>query len=230
MKIKLSPSIMCANMCRLEEEIQVIEKLGMDFIHFDIMDGNFVPNLTFGFDFVKQVKAITKIPLDVHLMTYNPDFYIERFNELGCESITVHSEATIHLDRSINLIKDAGARVGVALNPSTSLYTLEYILDQIDFVLVMTVNPGFSGQHIVEGSFRKIFKLSEMIKNQHLSVDIQVDGNVSFENIPKLLECGANFLVLGTSSLYYKKKSIKENFKQIKKIITSFHNKNNSNI
>ena len=158
-KIKMriiAPSILSANFTKLGEEIKSVEKAGANWIHIDVMDGHFVPNITMGPIVVNAVKKITKLPLDVHLMIENPDIYIKDFAKAGADHISVHTEASIHLNRTINLIKECGAKVGVALNPSTQLETIEWVLEYIDFVLIMSVNPGFGGQPIITNCIEKI--------------------------------------------------------------------------
>ena len=215
MKVKLSASIMCANFCNLEEDIKQLEEGGVEYLHFDIMDGHFVPNFTMGPGVLKAVRRITSLPFDTHLMIENPDEYIPIFIEAGSSLISVHIEVSPHLNRTIQLIKGKGARAGVALNPATPLCRLDYVLEDVSFVLVMTVNPGFAGQNLVPGTLSKIEKLRNIIEKRKLNVDIEVDGNVSFANASLMAKAGANILVCGTSSIFKPNLGIKEGMKKL---------------
>ena len=215
MKPKLSASIMCANFCSLEEDIRQLEEAGIDYLHFDIMDGHFVPNFTMGPDILRTVRRITSLPFDTHLMIENPDRYISIFVEAGSNLIFVHIEACIHINRTIQLIKKSGAKAGVALNPSTPLCRLDYVLEDVSAVLLMTVNPGFAGQKLVSGAISKIENMKKMIEDRKVKVDIEVDGNVSFANAPLMARAGADILVCGTSSIFKPGLGIKEGVKKL---------------
>lgn len=196
--IKVAPSILSADFYKLGEEIQSIEKGGADLIHIDVMDGHFVPNITIGSLVVKAIKPQTKIPLDVHLMINNPDKYIEDFAKSGADIMSVHLEATNHIHRTIQLIKKNGVKAAVAINPATPLNGLEYILEDIDMVLLMSVNPGFGGQNFISSILPKIRQLREMITSRNLNIDIEVDGGINDKTAEAVIEAGANILVAGS--------------------------------
>ncbi len=197
--IKIAPSILSADFSILGEEIQKIERSGADLVHIDVMDGHFVPNITIGPLIVSAVRPKTKLPLDVHLMINEPDRYIEAFKDAGAEIITVHAEAVRHLDRVVTRIREMGIKAGVALNPATPENVLDYVLDKIDMVLVMTVNPGFGGQRFIEGMTGKITKIRDMIASRKLTVDIQVDGGINEDTVSKVAAAGANIMVAGSA-------------------------------
>jgi len=199
---------MCADYLNLERDIRLLEQSGVDYLHFDVMDGHFVPNFGLNLDLLKTARRITNLPINVHLMIDNAADYIDAYIDAGCNSLSFHQEPTYHIQRLLQKIKDRGVQAGIALNPATPLSTLEYILSDLDFVLIMTVNPGFAGQALVPATLEKISKLRRMILENKLDIKIQVDGNVSFENIPKMVEAGATMLVGGTSSLFLKKLTI----------------------
>lgn len=197
--IKLAPSILSADFAKLYEDIQQVEKGGAQLLHVDVMDGHFVPNITLGPPIVKSLDSRVQIPLDVHLMIENPDQYIEKFNVTKTEIITVHAEACIHLHRTVENIKSLGVKAGVALNPATPLDCLDYVLDDIDMVLIMSVNPGFGGQSFIPAMLNKIAVLRQKIKEKNRSIDIQVDGGVNLDNVGKVIEAGANIIVAGSA-------------------------------
>jgi len=192
----ISPSILSANFARLGEDIAAVATA--DWIHVDVMDGRFVPNITIGPLVVAALRPLTTQPLDVHLMIVEPDKYVAAFREAGADLITVHAEATDHLDRSIQLIKSLGAKAGVALNPHTPETVLDYVLDELDLVLVMTVNPGFGGQSLIRRVFPKITRLRETIEAQGLKTLIEVDGGVKIDNAHEFTAAGAHALVSGS--------------------------------
>ena len=218
--ILLGASLMCADLLNLQKELSNLDKCGVDYVHFDVMDGYFVPNFGLNLDILKSIKKVTSLPINVHLMVEDPSAFIEDFAESGCNSISFHQESTVHVQRVIKLIKGFGIQVGLALNPATPLTVLEYVLPDLDFINIMTVNPGFSGQILIPSTLIKIKKLRQMLDEQELKIAIQVDGNVSFENIPKMIESGANMLVCGTSSLYKKGMKIEEAIQKIKSLIS----------
>ena len=195
----IAPSMLSANFGKLEQEIEMINNSQADWIHLDIMDGVFVPNISYGFPVIKAMAKSAKKPLDAHLMIVDPDRYIAHFKELGTEYLSVHYEACIHLHRSIQLIKSLGMKAGVAINPHTPVHNLYEILPDVDFVLVMSVNPGFGGQSFIENSLTKISKLHKMIDERSLKCLIQVDGGVNIKNAPALIQSGADILVAGNS-------------------------------
>ncbi len=196
--IKIAPSILSANFAKLGEEIKDVEKGGADYIHVDVMDGHFVPNITIGPLIVEAIRPITKLPLDVHLMIEKPDSYIKEFANAGADIITVHVEACTHLHRTLQLIKSEGVKSGVVLNPHTPVESIIHILEDIDMVLFMTVNPGFGGQTFIPQVLPKIKQLTELVKEKNLSIDIEVDGGVNEETAKLCVEAGANVLVAGS--------------------------------
>lgn len=197
--IKIAPSILSADFSNLNEQIGLIEKGGADYIHLDVMDGHFVPNITFGAPVIKKLRGVTDIPFDVHLMIENPEEYIGDFVDAGADIITVHAESTVHLHRLIQQIKGYGVKAAVSLNPATPLDVLEYVLEDIDMVLIMSVNPGFGGQSFIPQCKVKIKRLKKMITDRNLDVEIQVDGGVKLDNIKEIVDCGADILVAGSA-------------------------------
>jgi ribulose-phosphate 3-epimerase len=197
--IKIAPSILSADFARLGDEVRAIEAGGADYVHVDVMDGHFVPNITIGPLIVAALRPVTKLPLDVHLMIENPDQYIPAFAEAGADIIVVHAEASTHLHRSVQLIKSLGKRAGVSLNPATSLSALEMVLPDIDLALLMTVNPGFGGQSFIENCLPKITALRQQITQLGLNVELQVDGGVKVDNIGKIAAAGADVFVAGSA-------------------------------
>ena len=199
---KIAPSILSADFTRLGQEIKDVEKAGADYIHIDVMDGHFVPNITIGSMIVKAVRGITDLTLDVHLMISDPDMFIDEFAGAGADIITVHAEPLNHLHRTIQHIRAKGVRPGVSLNPATPLDVLEYVLDDLDMVLLMTVNPGFEGQKFIRDVIPKIEKLSEIIQKRGLNTDIEVDGGINLETISLASSAGANVFVAGSAVFY----------------------------
>jgi ribulose-phosphate 3-epimerase len=196
--VLVAPSLLSADFSNLEKEIKSIEAGGADWLHLDIMDGHFVPNITFGPGLVKALRPHSNLFFDAHLMIENPDYYVEEFVKSGCELITVHLEAVKHLHRSIQNIKSYGLKAGVSLNPATSLDGIEYVLDNLDLVLIMSVNPGFGGQKFISQVLPKIKELKQMIKKRGLSTYIQVDGGINAETAAQVVKAGADVLVAGS--------------------------------
>jgi ribulose-phosphate 3-epimerase len=201
--IKIAPSILSADFARIGEEVKDVEKGGADYIHVDVMDGHFVPNLTIGPLIVEAIRPVTTLPLDVHLMIENPDAYIESFAKAGADIITVHAEACPHLHRTIQLIHSFGVKAGVVLNPSTPEDVLQYVIKDIDMVLLMTVNPGFGGQSFIQSIVPKIRRVRQMITDAGVDVDIEIDGGVNPETAKICAKAGANVFVAG-SAIYNK--------------------------
>jgi len=195
----VAPSLLSANFLRLEDEIRLINRSEADWLHLDIMDGVFVPNISFGFPVIQKVKSISEKPLDVHLMITDPSRYIERFRNAGAEVITVHFEACTHLHRCINAIKAAGAKAGVSLNPHSPVTFLSEIIGDVDLTLLMSVNPGFGGQKFIEQTYRKIRELRSLILAAGSAALIEVDGGVDLENAPLLVDAGVDILVAGNT-------------------------------
>lgn len=196
---KIAPSILSADFGRLAEEIRAVDTAGADYIHVDVMDGHFVPNITIGPLVVEAIRPVTDKPLDVHLMIENPDLYIPEFARAGADIITVHQEAVPHLHRTVQLIRSLGKKPGVSINPATPVSTLEVILDEIDLVLVMSVNPGFGGQKFIDSALGKISELRRLIDQRGLQVEIEVDGGVKPDNCSRVAAAGADVLVAGSA-------------------------------
>lgn len=195
----IAPSILSADFTRLGEELKAIEKAGADWIHIDVMDGHFVPNITYGPIMVEACKRASNLVLDVHLMIEKPDLIIPDFAKAGADYISVHAEACTHLHRSLQLIKSFGVKSGVALNPATPLFSIEYVLDQLDFILIMSVNPGFGGQKFIDSSIDKIRLLSNLLKERNLKTLIQVDGGINKDTIKAVSKAGASSFVAGSA-------------------------------
>jgi ribulose-phosphate 3-epimerase len=195
----IAPSILSADFSRLGEEIEAVERVGADWIHVDVMDGHFVPNITIGPAVVEAVKRVTGLPLDVHLMIENADQYLEDFVKAGSDSLTVQAEACVHLHRTIQAIKELGVKAAVALNPSTPVSTIEWILEEVDMVLIMSVNPGFGGQKFIPQALQKIEELKSMISARNPNVLIQVDGGINEKTIRSASKAGADVFVAGSA-------------------------------
>jgi ribulose-phosphate 3-epimerase len=197
-KIKIAPSILSADFAKLGAEVKAITDAGADYIHIDVMDGNFVPNITIGSDVVKALRAHSSLPFDVHLMVNNPDNHIENFAKAGADIITIHAEATIHLDRTINNIKSFGKKAGVSLVPSTNENILDYVINEIDLILIMTVNPGFGGQKFLSSQLNKISNIRKKIDKIGKKIDLEVDGGINNLTAAQVIEAGADLLVSGS--------------------------------
>ncbi|MEO2068354.1 MAG: ribulose-phosphate 3-epimerase [Desulfurobacteriaceae bacterium] len=209
----LAPSILSANFANLEKDIEEAKAAGADLLHVDVMDGRFVPNITIGPCVVESIRKITDLPLDVHLMIVEPEKYITDFAKAGADWISFHFEAAVHHHRIVSQIKDLGKKAGIVINPSTPVFLLEEILPFVDFVLVMSVNPGFGGQKFIESSVEKIKKLKRIIEEKDLKVKIEVDGGIKVDNVQEVLSAGADIIVAGSAVF---KGDIKENVKMFK--------------
>jgi len=198
-EVLIAPSILSADFSRLCEEIQAVEEAGADIIHLDIMDGHFVPNITIGPVVLSSLRKCTDLPFDCHLMIENPDRFIEAFADAGADMISVHQEACTHLDRSLNLIRENGAKAGIVFNPATGMDQLRYTTDLVDYILLMSVNPGFGGQKFIPGSLGKLRDLTKLLDELKLDVQIEIDGGIRPENAGDVIEAGARILVAGSA-------------------------------
>jgi len=211
--------MMCADIGALRETLALFEKHGIEYLHIDVMDGVFVPNLMLGTDYCKRLRDLSSIPLDIHLMTVNPEPKIAWFEPRPGEYVSVHAESTKHLHRAIQTIKATGAKALAALNPATPLSAVEYVIDDLDGVLLMLVNPGYAGQTLIPDTIRKISELRALAEAKNLKdFVIQVDGNISFENAPQVIRAGADFLVLGSSSIFTKEMTLEEAILKFKEL------------
>ena len=218
--VKIAPSILSADFTKIEDAVKLIEEEGADLIHIDVMDGHFVPNLTFGPQLVAALKEKTSLPLDVHLMVENPGFFIPLFHDAGADWISIHLEASAHLHKDITLIKELNRKAGIALNPATPIHLMNEILRELDFILIMTVNPGWGGQKFIDSCLSKISQLKSWIKGQKLEIPIEVDGGVKLENAEELIKNGADILVAG--SAIFKGDNPREIITKMKEICKKF--------
>jgi ribulose-phosphate 3-epimerase len=210
----IAPSILSANFAYLQRDIEMVNTSSADWFHLDVMDGVFVPNISFGFPVIKAIKKLAKKPLDVHLMIVEPDRYTQTFKEAGADILTMHIEACPHLHRSIQNIKSFGMKAGVAINPHTNINLLEDVISDIDLICLMSVNPGFGGQKFIENTFEKVTHLKQLIAKKNCNTLIEIDGGVDLNNYKKLIECGANVLVAGNT--VFSSENPSETIKQLK--------------
>ena len=215
---KISPSLMCVDFMKIKETLDVFEKENIDYLHIDIMDGIFVPNYTLGTDYCKAIRANSNIPLDIHMMVEKPEDKIDFFDIRECDIVAVHVETTVHLQRTLTKIKEKGAKAYVALNPATPI-CFENVMQDIDGVLVMTVNPGFAGQKLIPQTVKKITAVKKLLESEGKNCEIEVDGNVSFENAKKMRAAGADIFVAGTSSVFAKGISLNEGILRLRENI-----------
>lgn len=216
---KVAPSLMVTDLSRVGEDIKELDNAGVEQYHIDIMDGHFVPNFTLGPDFVKKINELTNTPLDLHLMIENPENFINMFYEAGADMISIHAEATNNLEGTLQKIQKLGMKAGVAINPATPLSALDYIYPVIDYVLVMTVNPGFAGQKFIPAMYQKIADLRQIIDSKGMNIDIEVDGNLGAQTIPGCVNNGAEWFVGGTSSVYQKDHSLTKNVAAVRQLL-----------
>lgn len=207
--LELSPSLLSADFTNLKSDIEILDKSGVKYLHLDVMDGMFVPNISFGPMIIKQLRPLTKMVFDVHLMIEDPDRYVQSFKDAGADILTVHYEACKHLHRTISYIKSLGMKAGVSLNPATNIDVLDYVLEDLDLVLVMSVNPGFGGQSFIPSALDKIKNLKEKIKERNLNVIVEVDGGVKTTNVKDVVEAGADLIVSGSDVFADKENRIK---------------------
>lgn len=218
-QIKLAPSILSADFARLGEQVAEATEAGADYIHIDVMDGHFVPNITIGAPVVASLRSWTHLPLDVHLMIERPERYIPDFADCGASIITVHVEACLHLHQTIQLIKKLGLKAGVALNPATPLSSIDEIIPQVDLILIMSVNPGFGGQPFIPETLEKIVRLRSILDSRKAKAELEVDGGITINNAPSIVQAGANVLAIG-ASLFTDKEGIGQALHKIRKAIS----------
>ena len=220
-RVKIAPSILAADFARLGEQVRAAEAAGVEYLHVDVMDGHFVPNITFGPPVVKSIKAVTKVPLDVHLMVTDPDDFIPAFIDAGADLLTVHVEASRHLHRTLASIRERGVKAGVVLNPTTSLAAVEWALSEVDMVLIMTVNPGFGGQKFIGSVVPKVAQLRKMLDERGLKgVEIEVDGGVNEATAAQVVRAGADVLVAG-SAVFNDRESVAASVARLRKVIAA---------
>lgn len=217
---RLSPSLLSANFAELKSEIIKLEKGGADYLHLDVMDGNFVPNISFGPPIIKSIKKVSTLPLDVHLMIDRPERYIEDFVDAGADIIIVHGESTTHIHRVIQMIKSFNVKAGISLNPSTGLDSIEYFLEDLDLILIMSVNPGFGGQEFIPSMKEKIKKTRKLIDDKNLDITLEVDGGIKISNVKEIVKLGVDLVVVGSD--IFNSSDIESRTKEFKREMTKF--------
>ena len=218
-RVKLAPSILSADFARLAEQVAEATSAGADYIHIDVMDGHFVPNISIGIPIVASLRPQTNLPLDVHLMIQHPEQYVSQFADSGADIITVHVEACSSLHRLIHSIKELNVKAGIALNPATTLTSIEEILPYVDLVLIMSVEPGYGGQSFIQSSLDKISRLRKMLDNRKINAELEVDGGITVNNAPGIVKAGANVLAIG-SSIFNAKKGISQTMQMFRKVVS----------